>query len=795
MRIPLGPIHIGFPVLEFECTVTHCTPRKATVFEEMICKLVAKLSHHSAYGSMSLRQLFEEILCVPDAQELASPSLDQLVGLGILSNPNKYGFALREIFLRDLSLTRQGVDFLNSGMLPARPTDVKERLCYDETRNVFLNSSEQEKLKKKDGFYALPSLLQDGVPADIIRRDFGSTRPEWMTAHTLITRIIPGAPEVLYRIAVAAVQITEQGKLHWGLKNPEDERGLESGHGQELFDKWIAPKYQLDGLAAQALPMVAAAKILPRVGEILPIGRLLESRSASRPAVEFVALPRELARVPEALPGHLIVCLDGPKALTRIVFSEDRTGAVIHSNESMVEPDAWVVGTGPIMTGGGQLLIDEGGVRGFLPCAWHYTSELARNSYELLIARLDASLASSEDLDVQSLRCLYLGPQKVWQDLVARVKANPEGLKAKQIRLENTAKKLFGARADAAAFSNILRILIEELEQHPPDDAETVREALEVSTALPEGPVRKRFRTRLAELIQPPQDLAGLDALWSVCSQADDAESLIGNPRIYHAGIIEKLLNGFPTRPVESFLNRSSFDAALANLKQCELKILAALQVPSLEELEPNYSAAPAARDTHQLQKLLKEWEQRYADLFRTRFAKPFAERGSTPIHRMNDRLCQWAKQWRAPRGATNESGARIFVLDTNVFLADPEILKRFAPSDQIKVSKTVLAELDHFKDDQKLGVSARAAIKALSHCRDRLNIAFEAARSELLPSDYNGAEPDHRILSVALHFKAARPVLVTSDQNLQLKAGAEGLQTLSLQAFLKSEPRTPSKS
>ena len=55
-----------------------------------------------------------------------------------------------------------------------------------------------------------------------------------------------------------------------------------------------------------------------------------------------------------------------------------------------------------------------------------------------------------------------------------------------------------------------------------------------------------------------------------------------------------------------------------------------------------------------------------------------------------------------------------------------------------------------------------------------------------LLPEDFDKRSPDNMILSVALKYKGENPIVLTSDNGLQLKSKALGLSTISLKSFLK---------
>lgn len=62
----------------------------------------------------------------------------------------------------------------------------------------------------------------------------------------------------------------------------------------------------------------------------------------------------------------------------------------------------------------------------------------------------------------------------------------------------------------------------------------------------------------------------------------------------------------------------------------------------------------------------------------------------------------------------------------------------------------------------------------------------FEFADVSLLPDDFDKRSPDNMILSVALKYKEENPIVLTSDNGLQLKSRALGIASISLNSFLK---------
>ena len=65
-------------------------------------------------------------------------------------------------------------------------------------------------------------------------------------------------------------------------------------------------------------------------------------------------------------------------------------------------------------------------------------------------------------------------------------------------------------------------------------------------------------------------------------------------------------------------------------------------------------------------------------------------------------------------------------------------------------------------------------------------DVRMELSDPSLLPSDFDRRSPDNMILTVALKYKVDNPILLTSDNGLQIKARGLGITTISLKEILK---------
>lgn len=126
------------------------------------------------------------------------------------------------------------------------------------------------------------------------------------------------------------------------------------------------------------------------------------------------------------------------------------------------------------------------------------------------------------------------------------------------------------------------------------------------------------------------------------------------------------------------------------------------------------------------------------------------------------------------------------YIIDTNVFVDCPEIISRIDKKIPIILSAKVTDELDRLKiKDEQTKKNAETALRLLNSEKEH-EIIYEFADTSLLPDDFDKRSPDNMILSVALKYRNENPVMLTSDNGLQLKSKIFKITTISLKSFLK---------
>ena len=144
--------------------------------------------------------------------------------------------------------------------------------------------------------------------------------------------------------------------------------------------------------------------------------------------------------------------------------------------------------------------------------------------------------------------------------------------------------------------------------------------------------------------------------------------------------------------------------------------------------------------------------------------------------------------KFERPKKELKKDKQNYYVIDTNVFVNCPDIINKVESKYPVILSAKVIDELDKLKikmDDAGKS-NVQKALRSINQCMDNRDVRMELADTSLLPNDFDKRSPDNLILTVALKFKDENPILLTSDNGLQVKAKGLGITTITLKEFLK---------
>ena len=120
---------------------------------------------------------------------------------------------------------------------------------------------------------------------------------------------------------------------------------------------------------------------------------------------------------------------------------------------------------------------------------------------------------------------------------------------------------------------------------------------------------------------------------------------------------------------------------------------------------------------------------------------------------------------------------AKTYIIDTNVFIKDPDIISKIDAKHYVALSLSVIEELDKLKTiaDTKANAS-KAIVNINTALKKSSNTKFSRVRKAradltLLPDELQKKTADNLLLSLGLVYKKQNPTLLTLDRNFQSKA------------------------
>lgn len=143
--------------------------------------------------------------------------------------------------------------------------------------------------------------------------------------------------------------------------------------------------------------------------------------------------------------------------------------------------------------------------------------------------------------------------------------------------------------------------------------------------------------------------------------------------------------------------------------------------------------------------------------------------------------------KFEKPKKEIKKGKENIYIIDTNVFVDQPDVISKIDKKYRIVLSAKVIDELDNLKSklDDKGKMNVQNALKSINKNIDIRDLNMELSDLSLLPKDFNTHSADNKILTVALKFKSENPIILTSDNGLQIKAKGLKLTTITLKEFL----------
>jgi rRNA-processing protein FCF1 len=136
---------------------------------------------------------------------------------------------------------------------------------------------------------------------------------------------------------------------------------------------------------------------------------------------------------------------------------------------------------------------------------------------------------------------------------------------------------------------------------------------------------------------------------------------------------------------------------------------------------------------------------------------------------------------------------AKTYIIDTNIFIDEPNILEFIDKKNYVALNFMVIEELDKLKIKEKTKEKAAAAIRNINtFLQNSLKEKYPRVRKakanlRILPEELQNKSGDNYILAVAYGFIEKNPVIISNDNNIQVKAQMLDIPVLNLAEYKKN--------
>lgn len=799
----LGQVRVSFPVLRIGTRVYHSTPRPPTAFERVLLRLCDRFGNDPTYNNISLERIFIDILGVADPDPVVQPTVQKLLDLDVLRCRRDIT-SIGLVAIRDFEITDRGRSMLSDDMLPARSQEAEVTHLYDPVRGRFLSETESKLLRRQPSSASLDeTAFLDVYPEEEIRQQVLEGRHPWWHEGSRIERIERVDTEVQWVEVQGDVELAD-GVVRISLRDKNQTAHLNSLPGDELFARVLRPI--LVGAGAERFPvdLLAPVESVQIAGDDettwLPLPRAL----GEFPDAENVWLvnPVSSVSVPDEPPsGRCFIIFDEAdhSEPVSIQWNPAGDGVVVHLSEAFPAPGGilasprWLLLAHRV-----RVQIGRDGHDIPLACRTANSDQLA--SVRAALHELSLTLIQRTDEADALAPALWMDSEEYWDMLLGRLEANcasPAADLDGLLALRSRYSRLMGASAVPAWEGFVVRLLRASL-AHLNNDMEG--EAAEAVAVL----LVKCGLTSPAAIAEALQLLTGRTAapanLQSFARISDAFRKggirwrLPYPCRLYSPAVMAAIAQQFGQADLERALsNENDFESAIRGLQQLAAALATAFGIKTLagELDDESYHACLRQPDIGKNADILDAWEAKYA-AFLQAFPEMVPHLEGSALGTAHRHITSIGLLLRKLATGVDPRFREVFIIDTSVFVDAPTVLNLLRPDQLAVVSKRVLEELDDQKQNEALRPRIAEATRALNAFpKDR--IQFCDADLSLLPPDYR-LKGDNLILSVALKYRRYRPILLTNDNNLALKARAENIDTMRLDALKRRTGGRPSK-
>jgi hypothetical protein len=176
---------IGFPLISFnDVKITLTAPFIPTAIEKVVVKIIGRFANDDVYGTLPLRQIFTDILGVPEPDFILRKTLDELSVKGMINGGHSANDMMRQQ-VRSFSLTEQGKRLQRENILYGIAQERFEDYSYDPIADKLINEPLGWKPEKPQSAIDETAFTQT-FPSTHIQKDLTKNKPDWFTPQTKI---------------------------------------------------------------------------------------------------------------------------------------------------------------------------------------------------------------------------------------------------------------------------------------------------------------------------------------------------------------------------------------------------------------------------------------------------------------------------------------------------------------------------------------------------------------------------------------------------------------------------------
>jgi rRNA-processing protein FCF1 len=784
----LSDIRIGVPLLRLETRIFHTTPRKPTAFERIILGMTERFAQNVSFNNISVERLFIDVLSVSDPGPLVTPTLSELMALDVIRCMGDIE-ALDTLILRDIEITERGQKMIAEDMLPARLMQIDEVFYYDPIRQKLLSESESKAYRPvKPKLSIDSSVFEDVFPEELIRSNIIGAGYRWLSSASHIERVESLSVETLWKDTLCSIEV-DSGVLRVASNNQSVNDYLASIESDESYARFIEPTFDCNSLPVEDLAELNDADLGQTGADIQSISQAL----AAWPSDARFVIPGsnyDRDSIPAQAPARQAIVLYEGSHPTGILieWNSERSGCKILINAlHPVRHSLRVTDRDNLICR--SINAKYGNEPRNVNVACRIPTRQGDNVLSEAISNLSELVKSSDSLSDQNALIFWQGESQFLKDHTRKLAnstfATHEIVKEYFSTLSDV-ERLNGRANRDAWLKSLWDILLGRLvpsEEIGLKDAEQLLKALAENAPYPAKKVSELLGVVVAGVKQPqsPEDLGQLIEVFRIL---DQAWSPAFPSKLFTRELTRSILEQFPDFDPKLISIQSALFDSLRELRQAHKSLSEMISHGGLNEIEndDDYISLIKSTKGFALSECANSWASSMDSLVSVLEDVSVLE--GTQLSTSNSRIAEISKWTAKLIGSLDPRVRSVYVFDTSALIEHPQIVAEASQGELFVVTKRVIEELDDKKLNETLRSYVSEAVRNLRNI-SKEHIQFCDGDMSLLPSDYR-IKGDNLILSVAVRYRKYKPVLITNDNNLSLKARAEGLEAMNAELFLK---------